>query len=219
LLKIGRLRIVDGEIGLVNKAHVPPYRAFLSHVNLEVSNLSNHFSQGPATATLAGKFMGSGVSRATATFRPENAGPDFDLDAAIEHTDLTKMNDILRAYGKFDVARGDFSFYSELRVVRGAVSGYMKPLFADIKIGSPETKNQKSLGKKIYEAVIAGVAKVFENRKKNDVATVVNISGRLDDPKESVWQIIGKAIENAFIRAILPGFDRQVAAQRKSGGG
>ena len=213
MLKVRRLRITNGEIGLVNKAHDPAYRAFLSNVNIDVSNLSNHFSEGPAKATLAGKFMGSGPSHAKATFRPENAGPDFDLEASIEHTDLTTMNDILRAYGKFDVARGDFSFYSEMHVSKGALSGYMKPIFADLKIGAPETK--KSFGKKVYEAVVAGVAKILENRNKKDVATVVNLSGRLDDPKESVWQVIGKAIENAFIKAILPGFDREVAALRK----
>lgn len=63
------------------------------------------------------------------------------------------------------------------------------------------------------------MSKILENRKKNDVATVVNLSGRLDDPNSSVWQIIGKMIENAFIRAILPGFDREVARLRKQARG
>ena len=35
---------------------------------------------------------------------------------AIEATDLRTMNDMLRAYGKFDVVAGIFSFYSELAV-------------------------------------------------------------------------------------------------------
>ena len=215
LLRVQKLRIRNGEIGLVNRAHSPAYRAFLSGATIDVANLSNHFAQGPARATLTGRFMGSGASRATATFRPENAGPDFDLEAAIEHTDMTTMNDILKAYGKFDVARGDFSFYSELHVRKGSLSGYMKPLFTDMKIGAPGEK--KTFGKKVYEAVVAGVSKILENRKKNDVATVVDLSGRIDDPKESAWQIIGKMIENAFIRAILPGFDRQVSLQGRTG--
>ncbi len=213
LLRVRKLRIRDAEIGLVNKAHAPAYRAFLSNTDIDVTNLSNHFAQGPAKATLTGKFMGSGASHATATFRPEDRGPDFDLVAAIEHTDMTAMNDVLRAYGKFDVARGDFSFYSELHVKRGALSGYMKPLFADLRIGAPGER--KSFGKKVYEAVVSGVSKVLENRRKKDVATVVDLSGRIDDPKESVWQIIRKAIENAFIRAILPGFDRETASLRR----
>jgi len=213
LLRVGKLRIVDGEIGLVNKAHNPPYRAFLSHANIEVTNLSNHFSQGPAHATMTAKFMGSGASHATAAFRPEKGGPDFDLDAAIQHTDMTTMNDMLRAYGKFDVAEGDFSFFSELHVRNGELTGYMKPLFADMKVGMPDEK--KSFGKKVYEKIVAGIATVLKSHKEKAVATRVDLSGRLDNPKESVWQVIGKAIENAFIKAILPGFDREVAALSK----
>jgi len=214
LLRVKRMRIVDGDLGMINRAKTPSYRAFLSHANLEITNLSNHFSQGPAHASLSGKFMGSGPSHATATFRPERGGADFDLDAAIEHTDLTTMNDILRAYGKFDVARGDFSFYTEMHVLKGNLSGYMKPLFTDVKVYSPEQDKNKPLGKKIYEKIVGGVAKLLENRKKNDVATRVELTGRLDDPKSSTWQAIGKLLENAFIRAILPGFDRQ--ARQKS---
>ncbi len=68
------------------------------------------------TATLDGRFMGSGPTKVTAHFRPEVDGPDFDLRVAIDATDLRTMNDMLRAHGKFDVVAGVFSFYSELAV-------------------------------------------------------------------------------------------------------
>ncbi len=210
-LRIALLRLEDSELGLVNEAHTPSYRAYLSHVELEIRNLSNRFSQGPAHARLTGRFLGSGQTRATAAFRTENAGPDLDLHASIEHTDLTRMNDILRAYGKFDVAEGDFSFYSELRVKRGALSGYMKPLFANIRVYSLEQDRKKSVGKKIYERILAGVATLLKSHKEKAVATEVKLAGRLDNPKESLLQILGKALENAFLKAILPGFDREVA--------
>jgi hypothetical protein len=210
-LRIARLRFQDSELGLVNEAHAPSYRAYLSRVDLEIRNLSNRFSGGPARARLSGQFLGSGQARATATFRTENAGPDLDLHASIEHADLTRMNDILRAYGKFDVAEGDFSFYSELRVRRGELSGYMKPLFANIKVYSPEQDRGKSFGKKLYERVVAGVATLLKSHREKAVATEVKLSGRLDNPQESFLQILGKALENAFLKAILPGFDRELA--------
>ena len=50
--------------------------------------------------------------------RPLPAGggrPRLRHAVAIEATDLRTMNDMLRAYGKFDVVGGVFSFYSELR--------------------------------------------------------------------------------------------------------
>jgi hypothetical protein len=39
------------------------------------------------------------------------------------------------------------------------------------------------------------------------VATVVTISGRTDQPVYSMWAVVGHLLQNAFIKAILPGFD------------
>jgi len=39
------------------------------------------------------------------------------------------------------------------------------------------------------------------------VATVVTISGRTDQPVYSMWAVVGHLLENAFVKAILPGFD------------
>ena len=55
----------------------------------------------------------------------------------------------------------------------------------------------------------------MKNVPRKEVATEVDISGRLDNPKTSTFQAIVKLIQNAFIKAILPGFDREV---RQSGG-
>jgi hypothetical protein len=55
----------------------------------------------------------------------------------------------------------------------------------------------------------------LENRKKDQVATVAKFSGPVSNPDSSVWEIIGKAIENAFVEALLPGFERQIEVFRK----
>jgi hypothetical protein len=83
------------------------------------------------TATLDGRFMGSGPTKVLAHFRPEMDGPDFDMKVAIENIDLRTMNDMLRAHGKFDVVAGVFSFYSELAVKNAQIRGWVKPLFRD----------------------------------------------------------------------------------------
>jgi len=211
LLKVDRFRLLGADIGILNKAKNPPYRAFLSGTDIEIKNLSNHFSEGPATATLRGKFMGSGTTTASATFRPETNGPDFDLKAAIESTDMTKMNDLLQAYGKFDVVQGKFSFFSELHIKDRQITGYVKPLFQDMKVYDKRQDAEKSFFRKAYEALVGGVAHLLQNRQREEVATVADVSGQLGNPRTSTWQVIGRLIENAFIRAILPGFDREVA--------
>jgi hypothetical protein len=214
VLKLDKLDVVRSNLGLVNKAKNPPYRMFFSDSNVHVTNLSNRYSQGPAVARLRGKFMGSGPAVAHFYYRPNKSGADFDLDLAIEDTQLTAMNDILRAYGKFDVTAGTFSFYSQLRVKNGQMNGYVKPLLAGMKVYDPEQDKQKSIFHKLYEMLVGGIANLLENKRTNDVATQAEISGPVGSAKASAWQIIGSAFENAFIKAILPGFEKQIERLR-----
>ena len=215
VLKLDRLELLNSTLGLVNKAKTPPYRLYLAGAKLTVTNLSNHATEGPATAKLTGKFMGSGPAVATASFRPENKMADLALDVAIENTDLTTMNDMLRAYGKFDVTKGEFAFYSQLRIKNGHIEGYVKPLFSGLKVYDPEQDREKSFFHKLYEMLVGGVARLLESHKTKDVATQANISGEVGSAKASVWQVIGKTFENAFIKAILPGFEREIARKKK----
>jgi hypothetical protein len=179
-----------------------------------MENFSNQRTEGTATATLTGRFMGSGATAVTATFRPEINGPDFDVNARIENTDLKAMNDLLRAHAKVDVASGVFSVYSELSVKNGRVEGYVKPLFRDINVYGAAQDEDKSLGQKLKEKAVDVIGKVLRNRPREEVATVVPVSGPLENPKASTWQTLIGLVQNAFIKAILPGFDRARGVRR-----
>ena len=208
-LRARQVEVVDSRVGFVNKRTTPAYRAFIDVARLRVDNFTNQRTEGQMTATLTGRFMGNGPTQVVAHFRPEIDGPDFDMRVAIDSTDLTTMNDMLRAHGKFDVVAGVFSFYSELAVKNAQVRGYVKPLFKDVKAYDPAQDRDKSAMRKVYEKVVTGVAKVMKNPPREEVATEVDVSGRLDDPNISSMQAILKLIQNAFIKAILPGFDRE----------
>ncbi|HVE66438.1 MAG TPA: DUF748 domain-containing protein, partial [Thermoanaerobaculia bacterium] len=194
-------------VGFINRAKKPDYRLFLSGTNLHVTNLSNQSRQGRAKATLTGRFMGSGRANATASFATQKDGADFDLDAKIEGTQAATMNDVWRAYGKFDVTGGTFSLYSQLKVKDKRIDGYIKPLFADLNVYDPKQDAKKGFFKKVYEKVVEEVGDLLENEKREEVVTVARISGSTSDPNSSTWEIIGKLLENAFVDAIFPGFE------------
>ena len=61
--------------------------------------------------------------------------------------------------------------------------------------------------------LVTGVSKLMKNEPRKEVATEVDVSGPLQNPKGSTPQAIVKLIQNAFIKAILPGFDRGVEAK------
>lgn len=217
LVRLDRVHFAGSNFGLVNRAADRPYRVYVSGTDLLVTNLSSGFRQGAAKARLTGKFMGSGAARANASFREPSSGPDFDLNVAIEGASLPSMNDLLRAYGKLDVVKGTFSLYSEVKVQNGRIDGYVKPLVKDVDVYSSKQDKKKPILKKLYEKVVGGLSHILENEPREEVATVVDISGPLQDPDASVWETVVRLVSNAFVKAILPGFDREFEAARRKG--
>jgi hypothetical protein len=99
--RVDRLDIVKSTVGFVNKTTTPSYRISVTDTTATLTNLSSLPSGETAVATLRGKFMGSGPASADFKLQPTRPGPDFDLAVQIDGTDLTTMNDLLRAHGKF----------------------------------------------------------------------------------------------------------------------
>jgi uncharacterized protein DUF748 len=209
LLKARRLSVHGATVGFVNEQASPRYRVFFADTNLVFENFTNQFTEGTATARLTGRFMGSGATTISATFRPETKGADFDLDARIEDTDLKTMNDLLRAHAKLDVVSGTFSVFAEAGVKKGRVEGYVKPLFRDLRLYGPEQDPEKSVAQKFKERAADVIAKVLRNRPRQEVATVVRIAGPLDNPKANTWEALIGLVRNSFNKAILPGFERE----------
>ena len=208
--RIDRLEIADGKFGWVNEGATPAYKVFITRTNLVLENLSNHFTAGTAKVKLTSRFMDTGDTSVTGAFRSELNGPDFDLNAQIVDADLRAMNDVLRAHGKFDVVSGVFSLYSEVHVKDRWIRGWVKPLFRDVQVYDKEQDRDKKFIQKVYERAVGVAAKILKNRPRKEVATVADISGPLGNPKASTLQVLGRLIENAFFRAILPGFQRDV---------
>ncbi len=212
MLRVRHVRVNDAAVGFVNAGAQPTYRLAITHTNLVIENFSNQKSDGLGVVNLTGRFADSGPMRVKATFRPENNGPDFEVDARIEDVDMRAMNDLLRAHAKFDVVSGLFSVYSEMRVKNGRIEGYVKPLFRDLVAYDSSQDQDKPFSQKVKEKVVNVVGKVLKNRRREEVATVVPVSGPLANPKAGTLETVLKLVENAFIKAILPGFERERAA-------
>lgn len=66
---------------------------------------------------------------------------------------------------------------------------------------------------RLYEEVVGGLVKLLENPRQ-EVTTQTNISGRLESPQTSSREAVLGVLQNAFIRAILRGFAREVGQRR-----
>jgi hypothetical protein len=207
MFRVDRLDIVRSNFGFVNKTANPSYRVFLNDTSMTLTNLSSLPSGETSQAKLTGKFMGNGPVSADFKLQPTRPGPDFDLAIEILETDLKTMNDLLRAHGNFDVTAGRFSMYSEISVKNRQIAGYVKPLFQDITVYDARQDRDKNVLRKVYEGVVGGVARVLQNRPREEVATRVEISGRLENPNAGIVETVVGLVQNAFFKAILPGFE------------
>ena len=215
LVRADQVSLTGCSFGMTGEAAGKPYRLFISDADFELNNFSNQFSQGPARARLTGKFMGSGATAATVNFRPQQNGADLDLQLKMQDTQMAALNDLLRAYGNFDVSAGVFSLVSELQIKNQTITGYVKPFFRDMQVYDERKDRKRSLVHKAYEILVGGAAKLLENRPRQEVATKVNIRGSLKRPETSSWQIVGQLLKNAFFRAILPGFENVATGKAK----
>lgn len=209
-VRADQLDITKSTFAFENKEVNPPYRLFWTDAECHLSNFTNHLTEGTMVGKLTGKLMGWGATAVGATFRPETNGPDFALAVRIEPTPMRELNKLWRAYGDFDVVGGLFSLYTELKVKNGAISGYVKPLFKDVDALDRRQDKDKGIVRKVYEGLIGGISWLLENRPHEEVATVTPVSGKLENPQTSTAQAILGLVQNAFFKAILPGFENAV---------
>jgi hypothetical protein len=202
---------VNGIIGLVNTETDPQYRVFLDPFELRIGRLSNRIDSGATRMELSGAFMGSGETAAAMVVELTEKVPDFDLSLIIQETHMPAMNDLLMAYGGFDVSDGAFSLTLEISVEDHEIQGYVEPFFRDMEVLDPD--KDKDFLQTLYEGVVEVLSSILENVPRDEVATRAFISGDLDDPEVSTWQIIGNLIRNAFFEAILPGFEGEAETE------
>jgi len=209
-LKIDRGQIIESEFGIVHAGVDPPYRIYITDLHADISNLSNRLTEGIAKVGLRGKFMGTGATEVQGVFRPETQAPDFDLSLRIEGTDVRMLNDVLLAHGKVDASAGELSVYSQFHAKDGRVEGYVKPIIKNLAVFDVRQDRGKGLGQKLYEGAAEGIAKLFENPSRDEMGTRVHIEGSIASPKAGTWEAVIQLIQNAFYKAILPGFDRSI---------
>jgi hypothetical protein len=205
-----------GAFSYADQTGNPNYKLFINDTDLALKNLSNHQQQGPADVSLHGKFMGSGDTNVSGTFLARRSGPAFDVKLALVNTDLPSLNDLLRSFGSFDVAAGKLSVYSQVAVKDGNIDGYVKPMFAGLEVYNYQKDKNTPIMHQARELVIGGAAHLLKSHRTSQVASDVDLKGKLTSPDVNTWQALGQVLRNAFIQAIIPGFDRAVAANAGS---
>ncbi len=203
--------INNGEVHLRSFTALKPFDIYLKNVNSTATNISNIMNKKtplPATISARGKTMDGGQVSLNMSFDPLAKQPTFDLDAELKRMNIVAANALLKSFTNVEVKKGYFSLYLEAAAAKGKITGYAKPILENLQIVDPNEKLPPP--QKLYKTIVAGVAKILENRDTKAVATKINIEGNINDPNMSVWSLVINLLKNAFLQALLPRIDNTI---------
>jgi Domain of Unknown Function (DUF748) len=213
--ELNEVDIYDGEIHYKDDYSNPKVDLYISRLGASATNLSNAEHQPlqlPAGIRAHGKTIGDGTLDFHLQMNPIAPAPDYQLQVALTNVNLPALNSFLRAYGKFDVARGDFAMFTSVAATNAAYQGYIKVFFNDLDVfeWQKEKREHKSAVKIFWDAIVAGVSTVVRNMPQNQLAVKVPISGVFTNSSVDMTSTIGSLLRNAFVRALIPKYDEQI---------
>jgi len=206
---INRAVVRGGSIHFRAYQSKKPVDVYLSEVNGSVDNLTNirrEINPLVATVNVSGLMMDQAKLELKVTLDPFSYRPSFHLAMRLLGLDVTKINDLALAYGKFDFKRGWFDLVVEADAKEGQLNGYVKPLFRDLKVFSlKEDIKEDNVLQFFWQALVHSVTAIFKNQSRDQFGTLIRFTGSMEG-KTSVdlLQTIGNVLRNAFIRAYLP---------------
>jgi len=217
--KINQLDITNGQVHFQNLYSTPPVDIYLNDISVLATNFTN--SRGlaqelPAGIQAHGKALGRGGLDLQIHVNPMAATPAFELVGQLTNVDLVSLNNFLKAYGKFDVARGDFALFTSFAAKDGKYDGYCKVFFNDLKVFSWDKDKKKDALEIFWKAIVGTLTTAFKNQPHDQLATKIPISGSFGTTDVHVWSTIATLLRNAFIKSLVPKVDEPVKIEAVS---
>jgi hypothetical protein len=212
--QINSAQIQDGSVHFRAYQSAKPLDVYLSHLNGSIDNLSNVRDEtNPLLATVqaTGMVMDQAKLDFKMTLDPFSYRPTFHLGLRLLGLDVTKINDLALAYGKFDFKRGWFDLVLEADSKEGRMTGYVKPLFRNLQVFSvsQDVKQDNPL-QFFWQALVGFTTNILKNRPRDQFGTLIPFSSDASNSTSTdILATIGNILRNAFIRAYLPRLENQ----------
>jgi hypothetical protein len=206
--KINSVQVHDGSIHFRTFEANEPVDVFLSKVEGSVDNLTNIQNE---TTPLITTIRATALAMDQAKFEyqmkldPFSYRPTFKLAVRLLGLDVTKTNNLARAYGAFDFKQGSFDLVIELDAKEGQLTGYVKPLFRNLQVFDlrKDIRDDNPI-QFFWQALVGVTTKALTNPGRDQFGTLIPFKGDVSDKKPDVLATIGNVLRNAFVRAYLP---------------
>ncbi len=210
-LTVNHFEIASGKIRYLDKESKPKVDIAMTDIMVIATNLSNVNDSAkllPAHCDVnANVYEGKFIMKVN--FDALQKQPTFDMNTNVTDVNLVLLNDFLKAYGNFDVKKGDFGLYAEFAAKEGKFGGYVKPILKDLDIVQ-WNKEEGDFKQILWETVVGSAAEVLQNQKKEQLATKIPIEGKFDNADVNLWRSISYVLRNAFVYALHPYIDNSI---------
>lgn len=208
-LDINRIGIRDGEIHYRDPYAEPKVNVYIKNLRGALTNLTNSEELSKnmvAHAHFQGTALGSGDLTLDADVDPYQKSPTFSLTAKLEDLKIVQLNDFLKAYANVDAEAGTLSVYTEVESAKGRFKGYVKPLMRDLRVLRWKDE-EEGFFHKLWEGIVEVGKGILENDEKDQVATRIPLSGKLESPEAGIGETVLYVLRNAFVQALRRGLD------------
>jgi hypothetical protein len=207
--KINSAVVRDGAVHFRVFQGEAPLDVYLSKVNGTIDNLGNiQDDTTPLVATVqaSGLVMDQARLDFKMTLDPFSYRPTFHMVTRLLGLDVTRVNDLALRYGKFDFKRGWLDLVVEAESREGLITGYVKPLFRNLKVFSlKEDLKEDNVFEFFWQALVGAATSLFKNQSRDQFGTVIPFSGDATGKTTlDVLATVGNVLRNAFVRAYLP---------------
>ncbi len=207
--RINRAVVENGSVHFRSYKEKTPVDVFLSQFNASIDDLTNIKNQTKplvSTVQASALMMNEAQFEYKMTLDPFAYRPTFHMAMRLLGLDVTKLNTLALAYGDFDFKRGWFDLVVQANANEGQLSGYVKPLFRDLKIFSlKQDLKEDTVLQFFWQALLGATTTAFKNQPRNQFGTLIPFASTPSGSTTTdVLATIGNVLRNAFIRAYLP---------------
>jgi hypothetical protein len=189
---------------------------FVKNLTVNATNLTNirdDTQKLPGGIKVCGDTSGGGRLELQLRVNLMSTLPTVELEGELKHVNLPALNNLLKAYGKFDVAHGTLNLFTSLAVADGKYEGYAKVFLQQLDVFAWKKDRKKTIWQLAWHVLVGGLANVFKNRAKDRIAFKIPLSGSFEDADVDVLTAVATLLRNAFISALVPKMDESIKVE------
>jgi hypothetical protein len=207
--KINTAVVRNGAVHFRTYQSQKPVDVYLSDLQASIDNLTNIGNETKplvSTVQATALVMDQAKLDYKMTLDPFSYRPTFHMALRVLGLDVTRLNDLALTYGKFDFKRGWLDLVIETDSKEGQMTGYVKPLFRDLRVFSLNKDiKQDNVLQFFWQALVGAVTTVFKNQPRDQFGTLIPFSSNATGATTTdILATLGNVLRNAFVRAYLP---------------